>query len=102
MANRSQGLDKDEMKLVLKKLAQFHAASAVHFKNNGQISQKFQRGCYNHDMMDLFDSHFEFNFQFLINECFSSFPNLEKDIIDKMVSSNASIFPVFSRIYFLE
>jgi len=82
----SNGLGKNEMNLVLEKLAAFHAASAVYYENHGNYEKRFCRGVYNNDMMEIFESHYDFNFKFLIDECFSSWPNLEAGIIDKMVS----------------
>lgn len=85
MAKKSQGLSVEEMQIVLKKLAQFHAASAVHYENNGPYEFRFTRGIYNADMKDVFDQHFEFNFTFLVDNFISKWPNLDSQIVDKMV-----------------
>lgn len=85
MAKKSQGLSVEEMKIVLKKLAQFHAASAVHYENNGPYEEKFSRGVYNAGMKDVFDEHFEFNFTLVVDNFISKWPNLDKRIVDKMV-----------------
>lgn len=85
MARKSEGLNKLEMAMALKKLAMFHAASAVHFESCGPYDEKFSRGVYNSDMAEMFDQHYDFNFTFVINEFFSTWPNLDKKIIDKMV-----------------
>lgn len=85
MAKKSDGLKKHEMEMVLKKLAKFHAASAVHYEANGPYDSKFARGVYNTDMKEIFDQHYDFNFTFVVDEFFSTWPNLDKRIIDKMV-----------------
>lgn len=85
MAKKSQGLNFEEMQIVLKKLAQFHAASAVHYENVGPYEFKFSRGIYNADMKDVFDQSFEFNFTFLVDNFVSKWPNLDSRIVDKMV-----------------
>lgn len=85
MAKKSNGLNKHEMQFALKKLAQFHAASAVYVEKAGRFDDKFSRGVYNIDMKDIFDQHYDFNFTFVINEFFSTWPDLDKGIIDKMV-----------------
>lgn len=90
MAKKSEGLKVHEMEMVLKKLAFFHSASAVHFERNGSYDEKFSRGVYNIGMKKIFDQSFDFNFGFVINEFVSKWPNLDKKIVDKMVSYNKS------------
>lgn len=85
MAKKSEGLRLEEMKIVLKKLAQFHAASSIYYENNGEYDAKFSRGVYNVDMKEIFDQHYDFNVTYIIDEFFSTWPNLDKQIIDKMV-----------------
>lgn len=85
MAQKLEGLKKNEMELVLTKLAKYHAASAIDYEVRGPFSEKFSRGVYNSDMKDIFDQHYDFNFTFVINEFFTTWPNLDKKIIDKMV-----------------
>lgn len=86
MAKKSAGLNFKEMLVVLKKIAQFHAASAVHVQNNGPYEERFARGIYNVDMKEIFSMHYDSNFSFIINEIFSTWPKLDKQIVDKMVS----------------
>lgn len=74
------------MRLALKKLAQFHASSAVYCERNGPFPDKFSRGVYNVGMKEIFDQHYEANFSFIINEFVSHWPNLDDKIVDKMVN----------------
>ncbi|CRK98487.1 CLUMA_CG011844, isoform A [Clunio marinus] len=83
-ARKSDGLKQPEMEFVLKKLAQFHAASAVHCERNGSFDEKFSRGIYNSDMKEIFDQSYDFNISLIINEFFSKWPTLDKRIIEKM------------------
>lgn len=78
-------MKKSEMEIALEKLAKFHAASATHFEANGEYDEKFARGIYNKDMKEIFDQSYDFNFSFVINEFLSTWPNLDKRVIDKMV-----------------
>lgn len=45
-ANRLEGLDLDHTKSVLKILAEYHAASAVHYENCGSYPEKFDHGVF--------------------------------------------------------
>lgn len=85
MASKSKGLRRKEMELALKKLAELHAASAVDYELRGPFSENFSRGIYNADMKEMFDSNYDFNFTFVVNDCLSTWPELDKRIIDKMV-----------------
>lgn len=96
MAKKSKGLNKIEMEMTLKKLAQFHAASAIDFEQNGPYGEKFARGVYNADMNEIFGYHYDFNFTFVIDNFFSKWPNLDSRIIDKMVKTIDTVF-VFAR-----
>ncbi|ETN60258.1 CHKov1 [Anopheles darlingi] len=46
MANRRQGLDMDHSRMLLRRLAQFHAASAVYCEQNGPYDDKFQEAMF--------------------------------------------------------
>lgn len=85
MAKKSEGLSDAEMLMALKKLAQFHAASAVYYENNGAYDKKFSRGIYNADMKEIFDSSYDSNFGFVL-KLVDTWPKLEREIIDKMVN----------------
>ena len=87
MVKKSEGLKFHEMEMVLKKLALFHAASAIHFDINGEYDEKFSRGVYNDGMKEIFDQSFDSLFGFVIDEFVSTWPNLDKKIVDKMVGS---------------
>lgn len=78
------GLRKSEMEMVLKQLANLHAASAVDYERNGPFDVKFSRGVYNIEMKEMFESNYD-AVTFIIDECFSTWPNLNKRIVDKMV-----------------
>jgi Ecdysteroid kinase-like family len=86
MAKKSKGLGKNEMQITLKKLAKFHAASAVNYEMNGPYGENFSRGVYNADMKEIFGYHYDFNFTYVIDNFFSKWPNLDSKIIDKMVN----------------
>lgn len=75
------------MQIVLKKLAQFHAASVVHLERHGEYESRFARGVYNADMKEIFEMHYESNFTFIVDEIFSTWPGLDKAVIAKMVST---------------
>lgn len=85
MASKSLGLDLSKMKIVLKKLAQFHASSAIHYENFGPFDEKFSRGVYNPFMKCIFDQHYDFNFTFIVDNIFSTWPQLNESVIAKMV-----------------
>ena len=91
MSQSKNGLNMEHMKVVLVKLAKFHAASAVHHERHGEYDAKFNRGLYNEDMHDIFNLHYDGTFKFLINEIFNSW-GLDNTIIDKMVSFCAKHF----------
>jgi Ecdysteroid kinase-like family len=94
MAKKSQGLLKHQMEAVLKKLAQFHAASAVDIENNGAaLDEKYSRGIYNVDMKEIFEQNFEAFFGFVLSDCLSTWPDLDAVILDKLVSSAVECSP---------
>lgn len=84
ISQSKNGLDMAHMKVVLVKLAKFHAASAVSYERYGEFDEKFNRGLYNEDMHEIFDRYYDGSFAFLISKIFSSW-GLDKKIIDKMV-----------------
>jgi Ecdysteroid kinase-like family len=86
MVKKSNGFKKEEMEVVLKKLAQFHAASAVYVEQNGKFGEKFSYGVYNPGMQDIFTYHFDFNFAYVMDEFIGQWPNLDKEIPVQMVS----------------
>lgn len=88
MAKKSEGLKIHEMEMVLRKLAQFHAASAIQYEENGPYEEKFSRGIYNSGMHEIFQQNYDLNFSFVIDEFICTWPNLDKKIIDKMVKLN--------------
>lgn len=96
MASKSKGLRRNEMERALKKLAELHAASAVDYELRGPFSENFSRGIYNVDMKEMFDSNYDFNFTFVVDDCLSTWPELDKRIIDKMVSDIACEFLVLN------
>lgn len=87
MAKKSEGFKIHEMEMLLKKLAFFHAASALHFETKGEYDEKFSRGIYNIGMKEIFDTSYDFNFGYVLNEFVSTWPDLDKKIVDKMVCS---------------
>jgi hypothetical protein len=85
VADKSKGLDRVRMEIALKKLAQFHASSAIYYENNGRFNEKYSRGLYNADMASIFEQHFDVTFVFILDEFLSTWPNLDNKIIGKMV-----------------
>ena len=79
------GLDLLQMKVVLKKLAQFHASSAAYYQKHGPFNEKFSRGVYNPGMQSIFDESYDYNFSFIVDNIFNTWPQLDKAIIIKMV-----------------
>lgn len=53
-ANRLEGLDMDHVKSVLTVLAQFHAASAVYYEQNGPFHERFNNGVFDPSKRELF------------------------------------------------
>lgn len=87
MAPKAIGLDLEKMRVTLRKLAQFHASSAIYYETHGHFDEKYSRGVYNAEMASIFDQHYDYNFTFILDEFFSTWPNLDIKIIDKMVSA---------------
>lgn len=52
--NRLEGLDMEHTKSVLKILSQFHAASAVHYETIGPFPDKFNKGMFEPEIVDMF------------------------------------------------
>lgn len=86
------GLDLQQMKVVLRKLAQFHASSAIYYEKHGKFDEKFSRGVYNHGMQTIFDESYDYNFSFIVDNIFSTWTQLDKSIIIKMVRIVIYIF----------
>jgi hypothetical protein len=86
------------MKIVLRKLAQFHASSAIYFAKNGSFDEKYSRGVYNADMAPIFDQHFDATFTFILDEFLSTWPNIDNKIIGKMV--RAAICRMCANLHF--
>ncbi|XP_055641626.1 uncharacterized protein LOC129778627 [Toxorhynchites rutilus septentrionalis] len=55
LANRQEGLDQMQVEMVLEKLAQFHAASAVHSTNTGYLKLLYKTGLYNKDNLEVME-----------------------------------------------
>ncbi|ETN60259.1 CHKov1 [Anopheles darlingi] len=55
MANRREGLDMEHCKKLLRRLAQFHAASAVQYERNGPYDDKFKEGMYAEKSRKMFE-----------------------------------------------
>lgn len=89
MASKSEGLRKAQMEIVLTRLAQFHAASAVNVENDGALDEKYSRGIYNVDMKEIFEQNFGTFFGFVLDECLSTWPGLDSAILNKMVSNRS-------------
>lgn len=85
MVASKPGLDLQQMKVVLKKLALFHASSATYCEKNGPFNEKFSRGVYNPGMQSIFDESYDYNFSFIVDNIFSTWSQLDKSIIIKMV-----------------
>ncbi|XP_055856527.1 uncharacterized protein LOC129919608 [Episyrphus balteatus] len=57
--DRCLGLDMQHMEEVLKKLAEFHAASAVHYERFGPFSEHFTQSFFKEENMEFFEEHGE-------------------------------------------
>lgn len=82
------------MQIVLRKLAQFHASSAVYVENNGELGENYARGIYNPDMREIFETNFEPFFGFVLGECISSWPDLDPAILLKLVRISHAFLPL--------
>lgn len=85
VASKTDGLNYQKMKVILRKLAQFHAASALYYETSGAFDEKFRRGVYNKGMKSVFDQNYDYNFSFIVDNIFSTWSQLDKSIIKKMV-----------------
>lgn len=63
MVDRQKGLDMTHTKVILEKLAKFHAASAVCHERNGDYGERFVEGMYSRKMEAMFMDMFEQQFQ---------------------------------------
>lgn len=75
MKNRLKGLDREHLFMLLKKLAQVHAASAVLYEKNDQIYKTLNFGLYNREI-DVFYPYF-YNFWDALCNAVSSWPGYE-------------------------
>ncbi|XP_037817375.1 uncharacterized protein LOC119607503 [Lucilia sericata] len=74
-APRQEGLDMDHCKAVLKKMAQWHAASAVRINNKGAYEYKYSKGMFIENGKDVFKTMLDSSLKHLLNAIKKS-PNL--------------------------
>lgn len=55
VANRQEGLDQVQVEMILEKLAQFHAASAVHEEPTECFQETYKDGLYNRDNLEVME-----------------------------------------------
>ncbi|XP_065354514.1 uncharacterized protein LOC135948985 [Calliphora vicina] len=92
-ANRLEGLDMDHTKCVLKKLAQWHAASAVLVETKGPFEQKYIEGYFQEEGKDVMKAMFEGMGQ-IFNSCAKNYSNYN-EYADDLISTNTTMIDAF-------
>lgn len=80
--NRIEGFDMEHTKSVLKKIAQWHAASAVRVASKGMYPQEYSTAFFKPESYELMKSIFDSNTQTIL-DCFKDYDNAE-DYYDKV------------------
>ncbi|XP_037817373.1 uncharacterized protein LOC119607501 [Lucilia sericata] len=92
--NRVEGLDMDHTKAVLKKLAQWHAASAVRVAVKGPYSRVVSNGAFKEEMRDMMKAMFASMYPIFMEvskkfegdeEYFEAMCNMQTNIIEEMI-----------------
>ncbi|XP_073842766.1 uncharacterized protein [Musca autumnalis] len=76
-ANRLEGLDQKHVECVLKKLAQWHAASAVYYEKNGPFEEQYRNGFYKEEMKPMMKVVNE-QITKVFQECAKTYTNYEE------------------------
>ena len=83
--NRLDGLDMEHTKAVLKKLSEFHAASAYLFETNGKYPEIFEHSLYTEESLEVRNKLTE-PFLKLFQECVEQYDNAA-EYIDNLVNN---------------
>lgn len=87
MAERQKGLDLEHCHTLLRRLAQFHAASAVYYERNGPYDPKFKEGMYAEKNRAIFEQ-FQAQHDRFMYDVMCKWPNNGKLYAELMVSTN--------------
>ncbi|XP_058454347.1 uncharacterized protein LOC131432223 [Malaya genurostris] len=90
MVNRREQLDQTHTKVFLKKLAQFHAGSAMYYELNGKYSDKFKEGMYSERSEPMFAEHSKTQME-TVTKVVRTWPNGDF-YADLMVDGGVSMF----------
>ncbi|XP_058065104.1 uncharacterized protein LOC131214790, partial [Anopheles bellator] len=97
MANRRNGLDMDHCQTLLRRLAQFHAASAVYYERNGPYDKKFAEGVYSEKNRDMFEQ-FQRQHDAFMQKIMREWPNNGNFYADLMKHWGMDMFDALLRI----
>ncbi|XP_052871116.1 uncharacterized protein LOC128276697, partial [Anopheles cruzii] len=97
MANRRNGLDMDHCQTLLRRLAQFHAASAVYYERNGPYDKKFAEGVYSEKNRNMFEQ-FQRQHDAFMQKIMREWPNNGNFYADLMKHWGMDMFDALLRI----
>uniref|UniRef100_A0A182XXH1 CHK kinase-like domain-containing protein n=1 Tax=Anopheles stephensi TaxID=30069 RepID=A0A182XXH1_ANOST len=97
MAVRQKGLDLEHCHTLLRRLAQFHAASAVYYERNGPYDAKFKEGMYAEKNRAMFEQ-FQAQHDVFMYEVMCKWPNNGKLYAELMKRWGMEMFDVMLRI----
>ncbi|XP_053660980.1 uncharacterized protein LOC128709968 [Anopheles marshallii] len=97
MAVRQKGLDLEHCHTLLRRLAQFHAASAVHYERNGPYDAKFKEGMYSEKNRAMFEQ-FQAQHDVFMYETMCTWPNNGKLYAELMKRWGMEMFDALLRI----
>uniref|UniRef100_A0AAG5CU16 CHK kinase-like domain-containing protein n=1 Tax=Anopheles atroparvus TaxID=41427 RepID=A0AAG5CU16_ANOAO len=97
MANRREGLDLEHCQTLLRRLAQFHAASAVLRERNGPYDDKFKEGMYAEKNRNMFEQFQKMQAAFMY-DTLCSWPNNGKFYAELMKHWGMDMFDALLRI----
>uniref|UniRef100_A0A182JZK9 CHK kinase-like domain-containing protein n=1 Tax=Anopheles christyi TaxID=43041 RepID=A0A182JZK9_9DIPT len=97
MAERQKGLDLEHCHTLLRRLAQFHAASAVYYERNGPYDAKFKEGMYAEKNRAMFEQ-FQAQHDVFMYEVMCKWPNNGKLYAELMKRWGMDMFDVMLRI----
>uniref|UniRef100_A0A182SC30 CHK kinase-like domain-containing protein n=1 Tax=Anopheles maculatus TaxID=74869 RepID=A0A182SC30_9DIPT len=97
MAERQKGLDLEHCHTLLRRLAQFHAASAVYYERNGPYDAKFKEGMYAEKNRAMFEQ-FQAQHDVFMYETMCKWPNNGKLYAELTKRWGMDMFDVMLRI----
>ncbi|KAI8118174.1 hypothetical protein CVS40_10086 [Lucilia cuprina] len=95
-ANRLEGLDVEHTKCVLKKLAQWHAASAVLVEKRGPYEKKYLEGYFQEETKELMRSMFE-GMGHIFIDCAKNYSNYN-EYAEDLNASNSEMIDEFYKV----